>query len=106
MEAVVLHLVKLTATVEALSLDVVAISKITRTPTARNAPQCKLPISKGVKQPNEELRDENFLARLVSKLTLFMHGIPSLPLYIVNICSLLYSLLFWPPMQVKALPNY
>ncbi len=88
METVVLQLAKLTATVEPLSLDVVAISQITRTPTARNAPQCKLPILKGVKQPNEELRDENFQVRLVSKLALLMHGIPTPPLYIYLLPSL------------------
>ncbi len=89
METVVLQLAKLTATVEALSLDVAEISQINRAPTERNAQQCKLPISKDFMQLNEDLRDEHFQAKLVRKPALLMHDILTPPLYIYCIVSLI-----------------
>ncbi len=67
--------------------------QLTGSPAARNAPPCKLPISndEDFRQLNEDLRNADFLARLVSKFTLLIHYIPTTARYIVYILYALQS---------------
>ncbi len=87
MEIVFRQLAKLTAAAVTLRHEFVAMCQLTGSPVARNAPPCKLPISndEGFRQLNEDLRNADFLARLVSKFTLLIHCIPTTARYIVYI---------------------
>ncbi len=79
MDIVFRQLAKLTAAIETLRHDFVAMCQLTGSPAARNAPPFELPISndEDFRQLNEDLRNAHFLARLVSKFTLLNHYIPT-----------------------------
>ncbi len=69
MGLVLRQLAKLTTAIETLRHDFVAVCQLTGSPAARNAPPCSLPIltDEDCRQLNEDLRNADFLARLVSK---------------------------------------
>ncbi len=83
MEIVFRQLAKFTAAAETLRHDFVAMCQPTGSPVAHNAPPCKLPISnyEDFRQLNEDFRNVDFLARLVSKFTLLNHYMPTTALY-------------------------
>ncbi len=79
--------------IETLRHDFVAMCQLTGSPATRNAPSCNLPISNDeeFRQLNEDLRNADFLATLVSKFTLLNHYIPTTARYILYIPYALQS---------------
>ncbi len=59
------------AKIDAIGLEVAALSQKIGASSARNAPPCRLPISDDddFRQLNEKMRNSDFLGTLVSKLS-------------------------------------